>query len=89
MHLCFIVLAALSPVTRELAISFGLGWLRSWPQDTQAGSYTDSPAKQIVFNDLILRRPIGQVIRCVSFLFRDQGLIEDNGLLSICPLFIV
>ena len=88
MHLCFIVLAALSPMTRELAISFGLGWLRSWPQDTQAGSYTDSPAKHIIFNDLILRHPIGQVIRCVYFFFPDQGLIEDYGLLSVCPLLI-
>ena len=89
MHLCLIVLAALSPMTRELAISFSLNWLRSWPQDTHAGSYTDSPAKQIVLDEFILRHPIGLVIWSVSFFFPDQGLIEDYGLLSICPILIV
>ena len=88
MYFSFIVLAALSPMTRDRAnLSICLSWLRSRPQDTQAGSYTDSPAQHIVFYELSLRRPIGQVIWSISFfdIWLEEGIFECNGSLGICP----
>ena len=87
MHFGFIVLAALSPMTVELALVSSCFWrLGPWLQDTQASFYTYGPIKHIILE--ILGRSAAEGGGRVVFFLRDQRILEHYRSLSICPLFI-